>query len=359
MSGIKIRDDFIIIFLVVLVALFGLITLYSISANLFYSQLGNFILGGVLFFLFSKIDYKILTSFGWLYYIGMILVLVGLLVFGELTRGSTRWFELGFFRFQPSEIFKPFFILFVTNFVINTTKVRKGISLVILLLSLPIVFLIFEQPDLGNAVLYFLMLCFVLVASGVTIRRALVMFFFSLFLVPIFWLYLADYQKNRVLTFMNPDLDPAGTGYNAIQSIIAVGSGQLLGKGVGYGTQSHLHFLPEHHTDFIFAAFGEEFGFLGGIIFLGIYFMLLLYLLLRVSKVKDKEGQVIVYGVFGMILIQAVVNIGMNVGLLPITGVTLPLVSYGGSSIISVLVSLGIVANILKNADDREFLEIH
>jgi len=350
--------DFIIPFFLIVLSAFGLLIIYSVSGELFYNQLLFFILGAGLFFIFSQIDFKILTNFGYVFYFLMIITLVLVLIFGAVTRGSARWFDLGAFKLQPAEIFKPFFIVFMANFVTATKIVKKRISLAALLLTLPVLFLIFKQPDFGNSLIYFLILCFVLVASGVTVKRAFGSIVLAIFSLPVVWFFWADYQKNRILTFLNPNLDAAGAGYNAIQSIIAVGSGQFLGKGLGFGTQSHLHFLPEFHTDFIFASFAEEFGFLGCFIFLTFYLLMLFYILDKASKVEDKGGQVIILAVFGMILTQAIINIGMNLGLLPITGVTLPLISYGGSSLISVMISLGIVVNIIKKSKKSDYLEI-
>jgi len=354
------RDSYnlVIPLFILLLCFFGLVIIYSVSNELFVSQLQFLFLGVLLFVIFSFIDYKILTGFGWFGYLFMILVLVLLLVIGGATRGSTRWFDLGFFKLQPSEVFKPFFIVFFAFFVTSATFIKKRISLAAFLLSLPILFLVFKQPDLGNTLLYFTSLCFILVASGVTIKKALSLVLVAVFSFPLVWHFMADYQKARILTFLDPNLDPAGSGYNALQSVIAVGSGQLFGKGVGYGTQSHLNFLPEAHTDFIFASFAEEFGFLGSMIFLLFYFGLLVYILSLARKVADKEGKVIIYGIFGMLLVQVLINIGMNVGVLPITGVTLPFISYGGSSIISVMISFGIIQNIIRTSQKNEVLEI-
>lgn len=358
MGRVWIGFDHLVFFFLVLLSLFGLVIIYSVSRDLFLNQLFFVFIGLLLFFLFSYFDYQVLVKLNFFLYITMLFFLVLLLVIGSVTRGAVRWFDLGIFKFQPSEVLKPFYIIFLASFVTSTELVKKKISMVAFLLTLPIIFLIFRQPDFGNSLIYFLILCFILTGSGVTVKRAFGLIIIGLLSLPLVWFLLADYQKNRILSFLNPNLDPAGAGYNAIQAVIAVGSGQFLGKGLGFGTQSHLHFLPEFHTDFIFASYAEEFGFLGCLLFLLFYFLMLMNLLRKAEVVKDKVGRVIIYGVFGMILSQLVINIGMNLGLLPITGVTLPLISYGGSSIISVMISLGIVTNIIKNSEKSETLEI-
>jgi rod shape determining protein RodA len=220
------------------------------------------------------------------------------------------------------------------------------------LVSFPLI-LIFRQPDLGNAIVYAVFFLAILFAGGAKPIFLLLTATVSTAILPIFWHLLKGYQRERILTFLSPTHDPLGAGYNAIQAEIAVGSGELFGRGLGRGTQSHLKFLPEFHTDFVFAAISEELGFLGSIITLLAFGFLLWQIIAIGQNSKDRFAYLISIGAFAQILIHVVINIGMNIGLVPITGITLPLVSYGGSSLISTMATLGIVANIHMTRSSR------
>jgi rod shape determining protein RodA len=188
----------------------------------------------------------------------------------------------------------------------------------------------------------------ILLMTKISLKKILTIILIGLTIIPIGWFTLQDYQKQRIFSFISPSSDPLGEGYNIIQSTIAVGSGQLLGRGLGYGTQSRLQFLPEYRTDFIFAAISEEFGLLGSFLIILVYCLILIYCVAVAKKCSDTFGFLIIIGVVSMLLFQSVVNIGMNIGLLPITGITLPLVSYGGSSLIVTLLSLGLICSITR-----------
>lgn len=329
----------------------GLLTLFSIEPSLFQSQLIFFFLGLVFFIFFRFIDPDILFNFKNLFY----LVLVGSLILtfflGENIRGSARWINFGPFSLQFSEIMKPFFIIFLA--VLLNQDLSKYYKLLrVIIFSLPPLFMIFKQPDLGNTIVYIFIIIGMLLLNRYYLTL-IISCVSSLFFLPVIWRFLAVYQQQRIITFLNPNLDPQGAGYNALQSAIAVGSGGLWGKGLGKGTQSHLDFLPERHTDFIFASFAEEFGFVGAFILICL-FIFLLYRILKIASNSSNPLEVnFCIGVLTLLACQFFINIGMNIGILPITGITLPLISYGGSSLLSTMISLGIVEAI-ANKEQRE-----
>lgn len=290
-----------------------------------------------------------------------LLSLIFILVVASHVRGSKRWIDFFSFRLQFSELMKPFLIVafasVLTPWAGNVTLKRLGISL---LFFIPIAFLIFKQPDLGNVIIYTTTFLFLLISAGLSLSYVVYGGIAFIVLSPVIWFSLHDYQRNRILTFLDPTYDPLGMGYNVIQSTIAVGSGMWTGRGLGRGVQSQLQFLPEHHTDFIFATYSEEFGFIGSIVLLLLYFFLL-YRILRIAQnTTDPFSRLVAFGAFGLILTQMVINIGMNVGMLPVTGVTLPMFSYGGSSLISTVMLLGFVNGVARNRRfHRPTFQIH
>lgn len=333
---------------VLILLILGLAMIKSVSPQFFPNQLVYSLFGLLIFFLFSQIDYRLFPGLKKIFYFTSILGLFLTFVFGVVTRGSIRWIQVGGFTFQPSELVKPFLILSFASFL-TTRPIADPKSLIsnLFLLILPAL-MIFGQPDLGSSlvvVLFWLAMAF---AAGFPGRLIGVVGILSAIILPLGWFTLQSYQKARVFTFLNPFSDPLGAGYNIIQAMIAVGSGQIFGRGLGRGTQSHLRFLPERHTDFIFASLAEELGFLGALFLIFTYAFLLWQILKIAVKTKEKFGFLVCLGVFAMIFIQVFINIGMNLGLIPITGITLPLISYGGSSLVATLVSLGIVENIAR-----------
>jgi rod shape determining protein RodA len=245
---------------------------------------------------------------------------------------------------HTSEIIKPFFLLAIASFLVRFPPTTfKTILLHIGFFLVPF-FLIFAQPNLGNTIVYTAIWVAMVMLGGIPLFFMVLALIGNLLLFPIIYYFLRDYQKLRILTFLNPLLDPKGAGYNAIQAMIAVGSGKLFGRGFGRGTQTILQFLPEYHTDFIFAAYAEEFGFLGGLILLLLFYLLLWQIVKQARRIQENKFAFFYAGGFFMyIFTQIIVNIGMNLGLVPITGITLPLVSYGGSSLLSVWIGLGIL----------------
>jgi rod shape determining protein RodA len=349
--------DWLIFFLALVIALLGLVLLKSIAPSLVIQQIIWLILGLFFFFIFSQIDYRHYPRFVWLFYFGSIFFLLLTFIFGRVIRGSVRWLEIGSFGLQPSEIVKPFLLLFFAVFFaseeINLNKIFKGF-----LLLLPPFLMIFFQPDLGSSLLVLFFWLGIVLAKGMKGKWLALTFSFFLLILPLFWFFLKDYQRQRLLTFLNPQIDALGSGFNVIQSMIAVGSGQFLGRGLGRGTQSHLSFLPEHQTDFVFASLAEELGFIGSFLLIGLFFLLLWRILNLARNSHDQLAFLIYIGVFTLLFSQVFVNLGMNLGLLPVTGITLPLVSYGGSSLLSTMIALGIVVGIGKEKEEKRIVEI-
>lgn len=340
------RIDGILTLSTIFLALFGLTIIGSVAPNLFLPQLVFFGIGLFLYLLFSSFDYRIFRHLAPLLYFVTTLLLIFTYFWGLAARGSVRWLTIADFRLQPSEIAKPVLIIAICSLIIKFRKNFPAALILSLALMLLPMMLIFLQPDLGSSVVIISIWLSIILSFGVP-KKYLIMGMLALVLViPISWNMLHDYQRQRLITFVNPYLDPLGSGYHAIQSTVAVGSGQLFGRGFGKGTQSQLQFLPEQYTDFIFATLAEEFGFVGSIIIIVLFAILCLRLIFIAQSAPDLFGCLIVIGVLAMILIQVVVNIGMNIGLLPITGITLPLVSYGGSSMISTMIALGMVSSV-------------
>lgn len=324
---------------------FGLFLLLTIDRSLFFQQLLYLGIAGVVLVLFSRIDRTILW---WLAPAGYVVALLLLVIpfFGPSIRGSYRWIFIGSLQLlQPSEVIKPLLLLaFARAMAAYSPRNFRFLPIHVILLFIPFA-LVFRQPDLGTSLVYAGMWLTMLVASGVSVGMLAGATAAIILLLPVVWRMLAVYQKARIFTFLNPALDPKGAGYNALQAVIAVGSGQLFGRGLGMGTQSHLRFLPEFHTDFIFATLVEELGFIGGLVLLLGYAFLLWRIIAPLvrGRVQDVFHFSYAVGLFAMLLSQIFINAGMNMGIIPVTGITLPLVSYGGSSLLSIAMSFGIL----------------
>lgn len=325
----------------------SVIIIFSSSVELATQQLFYSILGFVLYFLISRFDYRAIKNLILPLYFFTLALLIIVLILGIETRGSIRWIPIGFFNIQPSEFAKPVIILVLADFwsrnLTSWINIFKSLAL-----TMPILLLVFRQPDLGTTLTILAIWIGILISTKISVKKVLAILLIFLLTVPLGWISLHDYQKQRIINFLSPSSDPLGTGYNIIQSTVAVGSGQIFGRGLGRGTQSRLQFLPEYRTDFIFASIAEELGFLGSLLILAIYFYLIIYCLNQVRYASDPFGFLIILGVVSMLIFQIAVNIGMNIGVVPITGITLPLVSYGGSSLISTLISLGLVSSVIK-----------
>jgi rod shape determining protein RodA len=344
--------DWITVILLVTLASFGLFLLLTTDRSLFWQQFIFLIIAIIAFAIVSRLDSILLFWLAPLGYVAANLLLVASYL-GPHIRGASRWLILGPVRLQPSEVVKPLLMLFFA-WIITKFPPRKLINIPIHLIAFAIPFiLVFKQPDLGSSLVYFAAWLGMMIAGGFPVY-----FVFSIIggvaiLIPWIWHVLAEYQKARILTFLNPAIDPKGAGYNALQSTIAVGSGQFFGRGLGMGTQSHLRFLPEYHTDFIFATLVEELGFLGGFVLILVYGIMLWRLLTFIGQ-KSHNFAFFVYGfgLFTMLISQIFINIGMNMGILPITGITLPFVSYGGSSLLSLALCFGLMQGLRGHYTD-------
>jgi len=347
-KNLKFIDHTVLLSALILTAL-GIIVIYSISfgsgAKIYFLQLIYAILGLMLFFVFTFLDYRLLKGAAVILYFAGLLLLIIVLIFGR-SGSAARWLNLGLFYFQPAEIFKVVAIVYFSAFLCDKEELYlRDIIVYIFAAALPIV-LIAIQPDLGTAIVVFLIAAVILVVSKIKKIYLAILSLAAAFLLPLVYSFLHDYQKERIKTFLNPVSDPWGAGYNVLQSKIAIGSGRLFGRGLGHGSQSQLNFLPAQHTDFIFAAIAEELGFVGSMLVLGLFF-LLAFRIVKIAKIaRDNFGKFLAMGILSMIVFQVFINIGMNLGLMPVTGIPLPLVSFGGSSLLSTFIALGILESI-------------
>jgi rod shape determining protein RodA len=330
--------------------------IFTSNPTLALQQLIFSLVGLGLYYILRNYDYKLLKPLIKVSYILVIVLLIITFIIGIETRGSVRWIEIGLFNLQPSELAKPILILALAYFWSKNVPTWRNIlkSLGILV---PVWILVFRQPDLGTALTLAFIWGTILIASNISVVKIALIGLISSILTPLGWFTLEEYQKHRIISFLSPYQDPQGIGFHVIQSMIAVGSGGAIGRGLGRGTQSRLQFLPEFRTDFIFAFIAEELGFIGSFIVLLLYSALFIMAYRVLNRASDRFGELIVVGVLGMMFFQIVINIGMNSGLLPITGITLPLLSYGGSSIVTTLISLGLVASVAKYGLKRQDLD--
>lgn len=350
--------DWKLFFCVFLLLIIGLVAVSSLARDLFPQQLFHALIGLLFFFIASKIDYHLYPRFKWWIYIGAIIFLISPFVFGAVTRGSVRWINVLGLTLQPSELIKPLMVVFFASFFLelrqfSLTNLVKAFALVVI----PAL-LVFFQPALGSSLVILFSWIGIILAAGLSLKIAFAVFLILLAGLPFSWRFLRPYQQQRIISFLNPMADPLGAGYNLIQSVVAIGAGQLFGRGLGKGTQAQLMFLPERYSDFIFASIAEEFGFLGGIVLIILIGFLLWQILDIARSSRDKLGFLISLGIFSLLVGQSLINMGMNLGLLPITGVTLPLISYGGSSLVATLTSLGIINNIFQQKKRESVIEI-
>lgn len=336
----------------------GALSLFSIDLRLLESQLFFLILAIFTFLIFANLDLKIFPHFDWHFYIFSLFSLLLTFILGTLTRGSMRWIRIGSLNLQPSELVKPLLIVSFASFALKMDfKNLKNILFFIFLLLLPVL-LIFKQPDLGSALVVLVFGFSIMLAKGIKKTYFILGAILLLLLLPLSWQILKPYQRQRITSFLNPQDDPLGSGYHLIQAQIAVGSGIFWGRGLGRGSQSQLEFLPERHSDFIFASLAEELGFMGSSILL-LAFLLLLYKIFKISQQAQFEfSQLVCLGGAMLLFFQFFVNVGMNLGLMPITGITLPLVSYGGSSLLSTSILLGLIQSAAKNLKRDSMIEI-
>jgi len=336
------KFDWLLTIPIFLLLIFSLFILNSVSPSLFPSYYWYFGLSIVVFFFFSLFDFEIVSAFSRYFYVISIVLLLTTLIIGQVTRGTVRWIPIGSISLQPSEIVRPFLLIFFANFIAEKKFNIKRLIQILLLMALPL-FLILVQPSLGVTALTVVGFLGLFLASEIDKKYFLYLFLIASFLVPSGFLFLAPYQQTRITSFLDPSKDPLGSGYNAIQSTISVGSGKLVGRGLGRGVGTQLAFLPERQTDFIFASIAEEMGFLGALVLL----ILTVFLMYRIIYYSENsinfQARIFLSGFFLTLFAQTVIHVGMNMGLFPITGVPYPLVSAGGSSLLATMTSLGIV----------------
>jgi|CXWL01.1.fsa_nt_gi rod shape determining protein RodA len=338
----------------------GVLSVYSVTYTqsghglpMYAKQLIWIALGSVAFLVTLLIDYHKIARFAYPLYAMILFLLVVVLIGGKTSRGAQRWIPIGPFAFQPSEFAKLVLILVLAAYYAKTA--RDGwLQRVVMpgLLTIPGLLLILKQPDLGSGLSFLAVYVAMLLIVGIRSKAFGILLLFALMLFPFVWEgmwgALHDYQRERILTFVDPNHDPSGKGYHALQSKIAIGSGELLGKGLYGGTQSQLKFLPEGHTDFVFAVFAEEWGFVGVVGLLVLFLVLLLLALDVAVKAKDALGALLASGVVAMIGFCTVINIGMTVGVFPIVGIPLPFMSYGGSATVTMMAALGLLLNVKR-----------
>jgi rod shape determining protein RodA len=343
--------------LAILIGCIGLATLYSaVTAEtptpqkmLFLKQLIWFGVGLIAMIASFLFNYKLLDRWSQSIYVACILLLLTVLLFGKYVGGSKRWLILGPISIQPSELVKISIIAILARYYSKDANTRgftlRELIRPFILTMLPFV-LIVRQPDLGTALLI------VLIAGSMTAfvkieRRSLIYLIVSgCILIPMVWFFLKEYQQQRILVFLDPDRDPLGAGYHIIQSKIAIGSGMIIGKGFLQGTQNALSFLPEEHTDFIFSVLAEEWGFIGSIVLIILFLVLIFWGLNIAISCREPFGTILAVGITAMIFWQVFINIGMAMGLMPVVGVPLPFISYGGSSILTIAIGIGLLLNV-------------
>ncbi|MGO9454491.1 MAG: rod shape-determining protein RodA [Candidatus Binataceae bacterium] len=352
-----IRFDWTIFWIVLALAGIGLLSAISASYGSHHKGLDPLVIrqliwiaaGTVAMILVVLFDYRALEGYSYPFYVVAIGLLIAVEVIGHSTGGSRRWINLGFFHLEPSELAKLAVVLVMVRYF-REEPPKGGWSLrqmiiPAILLGIPVA-LVLKQPDLGTGLILILITVTLVFVSGLNARTMIVLALAALCVTPLGWHYLKPYQRQRLVSFVNPQADPLGSGYHIIQSEIAIGSGGPWGKGFLNGTQARLNFLPEQSTDFIFAVFAEEFGLAGSIVLLMLYAILIMRGAWIAQHTRDRFGALLAVGLIAIVFWQVAINIGMATGLLPVVGITLPLVSYGGSSLIAMMLAMGLLISI-------------
>ena len=349
-----------LIFLTSVIACIGFGMLYSAAdgnLNPWASrQILRFAVGLVVVLVIAVIDIRIWIRWAYVIYAVTLAILLAVESFGIIGMGAQRWLYFGWFQLQPSELMKIALVLALARYFHRITlddAKRPALLVAPVLMFLAPVVLVLRQPDLGTAAMLLVGAGAVFFVSGVALRYFLVGGAIAAAGVPIAWQFLRDYQRERILTFLNPEADPLGAGYHILQSKIALGSGGLFGRGFMHGTQSHLSFLPEHQTDFIFTMLAEELGLVGAAGLIGLYVLLFAYGFAIALRARNHFGRLLGIGLTTTLFLYVFINIAMVVGLIPVVGVPLPLISYGGTAMITVLVSLGLLMCIFVHRDEQ------
>ena len=359
------RSSFFKIFILALIiAALGVLSIYSSTfqkegtqwQEIYKRQMLWIIIGLTGFFFMSKFNYRKLWDANYFIYGVALFFLILVFSLGVVRLGAQRWLKIAWFNFQPSEFAKLAIIIFLARYFsrksIDDTSLSsgkfgifQGIILPFIFVAMPM-FLIIQQPDLGSGLMLMLVFVGLLYLTNVRLKYIFILLAALILPLPFFWHFLHDYQKQRLLVFLNPNIDPLGAGYTIIQSRIAIGSGGFLGKGWLSGSQSQLYFLPESHTDFIFATFSEQWGFLGSSLLILAYYLIIRQGLIIAQRTSDTFGRLLAYGISLLLALQIFINLARNMGLAPVVGLPLPLMSYGGSSVLVTFIALGILVNI-------------
>ncbi len=307
--------------------------------------------GFLALFALSQFDYRIFAGLQWIFYLLLVGLLAAVFVQGRFFLGAQRWIPLGPFQLQPSEIGKLLLVLVLAKFLADNSKHMDKWRVLVFsfcIVAIPAV-MTYVQPDLGTSLIFLFVWGVMILAAGLSWKQLLTIALILAILLPVTYSTLQPYQRDRIITFLNPNADPLGSGYNVNQARIAIGSGQVLGRGIGAGTQSQLQFLRIRHTDFIFSVLGEELGFFGGVFFFALYAFVLMRMLRAAQVSRSTFGRLTAVGFAASLFFQSFVNLGMNVGIMPVTGIPLPFVSSGGSSLVTYLMMVGIIQSILAH----------
>jgi rod shape determining protein RodA len=345
--------------LMLVFALLSILTLRSVAPSLVSKQILFFFVGAVIFFFTSRLTFRRLQDFAPFLYVITICLLLFTHLLGTVTRGTTSWIPIGSFHVQPSQMAAVVVGLWISQFLEkHPLRNIKNFVIFALMSGIPAI-MILAEPDLGTTMIFVFSVATLFFLTPTRVSYILGILGLGVVTLFIGWNFvLRPYQKDRLTSFMNSSETSQSSGYNAIQSLIAVGSGQFYGRGLGEGVQSHLRFLPERQTDFVFASFAEETGFIGAFTVISLYAVLVLYLLYVSLRVDSLSAKYFCWLTATLITTQAGINIGMNMGLLPITGITLPLISYGGSSILALCFHYGCVQAIVQHLERKPFLHV-
>jgi len=352
--------DWLLVFFIIPIVLAGLATMNSFTPaegtdNFFNKQIIWILLSFAVFFIFSFVDFRFLKRTDVLMFLFLLFsgILLALFIFGNIIHGAKSWFSFGSFSFQPADMMKLVLILILAKYFSRRhVEIRniKHIFISGLYALIPFLLVLF-QPDFGSAMIIFLIWLGMTLVSGISKRHLFFVIFSGLLIFGLLWLFaFAPYQKARIVSFLNPLADIHNSGYNSIQSTIAIGSGQVIGKGLGFGTQSRLKFLPEYETDFVFAAFAEEWGFVGSLLIFLLFCFVIWRILYFATLGASNFEMLFALGLAIYFGSHILINIGMNLGLLPVTGITLPFMSYGGSHLMAEFAGLGILVSMRKYA---------
>lgn len=357
--------DLVLVGIVLLLIGYGVIMIFSANQNqddlrdLWWTQLTRAGIGLVVLVLVAAFDYRYYANLYKVFYVVMLLLLGTLFIAAELTAGTLRWLDFRLFPVQPSEIAKIVVIVVTAKLLADRDGEMNKLSslLYLLVMIVPPLVLIYLQPDLGTTVIMAVVWLVMALMGGIHLFHIGILALGALAASPVVWLTMAQYQRDRVLLFLDPQADPDGY-YNIQQALISIGSGGVLGKGFSIGTQNQLHFLRVRHTDFIFSVIGEELGLLGSLLLLLIFLALIWRLMRAADLAGDPFGRLICVGVAALIFFQSFVNLGVNLGMLPVTGTPLPFVSYGGSSLIAFLISIGLVQSVVMRRKALDFEQV-